>query len=153
MSSTSFAAELKEFAGDIAEETREFVTERIRPLLVRLADAEARIKLLEARGNRVTQQRSVVPADADQELADIVIDAIKIVAEPLHNRIGNLERAAAARPGCEYAGVFDATKSYRRGQLITKGGGLWLVLNDVSPGGELPGSSPHYKLVVKSGGA
>lgn len=158
MAETTFTPngpEFRNFMRDIGMDTRDFVTERIRPLLVRLADAEARIKLLEARGNGGTQHRTAVPSSAPLDahnLADIVLEAIQTVAEPLHNRISNLERRAAT-PGCEYAGVFDATKSYKRGQLITKGGGLWLCLNDVSPGGELPGSSVHFKLVVKSGGA
>lgn len=94
-------------------------------------------------------------------------DFIKRAQEPLIARIDELEgrpgaqRSGAKRlddqregvtPGVSYAGTFDVGKAYARGDLITRGGGLWLALNDSQPG-DVPGSSPHYKLIVKSGGA
>lgn len=145
MSNPVFAADLKAFAGDIATDTRDFVNNKVRPLTVRLDALEARLN---------GQRRSVVPSDASltaENLANIVLDAIQTVADPLHQRISDLERRAAT-PGCEYAGTFSADKAYRRGQLVTRNGGLWLTLND-APAGEIPGSSAHYKLIVKSGNA
>ena len=72
--------------------------------------------------------------------------------DELTARIAAIEATPAHAPSVTYAGVFSDTKTYRRGDLITKAGGLWLALNDAAPG-QLPGSSPHYKLIVKSGGA
>ena len=63
----------------------------------------------------------------------------------LESRIKELE----ARPGVEYGGVYENGKSYPKGMLISRRGGLWLSLQDAN--GWAPGQSPlHWKLVVKS---
>jgi hypothetical protein len=47
----------------------------------------------------------------------------------------------------QYQGTFDADRSYERGQVVTHGGSLWLVLRDVT--GEKPGPSTAYRLILK----
>lgn len=74
--------------------------------------------------------------------------AIQAATSPLLARVAALE----ARPGVEYAGVYDAAKTYAEGQLVTRSGGLWLALRTST--NLLPGSDPAFwKLVVKSGEA
>ena len=48
-----------------------------------------------------------------------------------------------------YAGTHDSDSAYQRGQLVTHGGSLWLVLRDVQ--GEKPGPSTAYRLILKGG--
>lgn len=76
----------------------------------------------------------------------------RIVA--LEAQVAALEARPGNGPGVAYAGTHDVKKSYVRGELVTRSGGLWLVLNNVdAEAGHLPGSSPHFKLVVKAGAA
>ena len=81
------------------------------------------------------------------QLTDQLIEVLKTVIGPLKARIAELE----ARPvGPEYAGVYTDGKSYARGSLVSKRGGLWLALTETA---RAPGSDPtHWRLVVKSGG-
>ena len=73
------------------------------------------------------------------------------------NREGALRRTRGARhaieqqpPGPHYQGVFQEGKTYSRGSMVTKAGGLWLALEDTM---EIPGRSERWRLVVKSGEA
>jgi hypothetical protein len=45
--------------------------------------------------------------------------------------------------------VYADGTAYTRGQLVTKAGGLWIALNGTA---DVPGQSPHWKLIAKSGG-
>lgn len=49
-----------------------------------------------------------------------------------------------------YKGVYDAEAGYRRGEMFSHGGALWLALNDAEPG-ERPGKSAAFRLILKSG--
>ena len=53
-------------------------------------------------------------------------------------------------PSPHYAGTFEQGKSYTRGSLATKAGGLWLALQTTT---QIPGRSDQWKLIVKSGEA
>lgn len=46
-----------------------------------------------------------------------------------------------------YAGVYRDGNEYQRGQLVTHGGGLWLVMRDTD---NRPGTSDAMRLIVKS---
>ena len=65
---------------------------------------------------------------------------------PLDARIAALE-AAQRRPPVKWAGVYDATKAYAPGDLVTRRG-LWLVTAATSPG-EQPKVSDHFTLILK----
>ena len=69
----------------------------------------------------------------------------------LEQRLNELEQRPASSTGCEYAGTYSPTTQYTAGQLITRGGGLWLCLRESLA--QTPGTSPNWRLVVKSGGA
>lgn len=90
------------------------------------------------------------------QLADDVYAAVVMITAPLVAKIATLEARLAEQqssdrvPNVSYAGVFNMANKYERGDLITRSGALWLVLNDSQPG-DVPGSSPHFKLIVKSG--
>ena len=47
-----------------------------------------------------------------------------------------------------YQGVWREGSEYQRGQLLTHGGGLWLVMRDTS---DRPGTSDALRLIVKRG--
>lgn len=67
----------------------------------------------------------------------------------LEQRVAALEARPA--PGVEYAGTHEVGKAYPGGQLVTKGGGLWLSLRATN---QTPGMDPlNWKLIVKSGAA
>ena len=73
--------------------------------------------------------------------------ARQVQIDALEKRIVELE----ARPvsGVQYGGIYDDKKAYTSGQLVTRSGGLWLALSGST--GERPGTSPAWKLIVKSG--
>jgi hypothetical protein len=71
-------------------------------------------------------------------------------------RIGERLRGIDARLDAMQANLADAWvgthkdgNSYKRGQLVTHSGGLWLALRDTS---DRPGTSDALKLIVKRGG-
>jgi hypothetical protein len=66
---------------------------------------------------------------------------------PLLRRLDALERHP---PSPHYAGTYEQGKTYARGSLTTRSGGLWLALEHTT---QLPGQSDQWKLIVKSGEA
>ena len=88
-------------------------------------------------------------------IIEAIVGGIKATNAARDARIAALEAKVPALESRalspEYAGTFEQGKSYRRGGLVTKAGGLWLALTDTTL---IPGSNPTaWKLVVKSGGA
>ena len=65
----------------------------------------------------------------------------------LQARIVQLEQQP---PSPHYKGVFQEEKTYSRGSMVTKAGGLWLALENTT---QVPGRSADWRLVVKSGEA
>jgi hypothetical protein len=67
----------------------------------------------------------------------------------LEARIADLEARPAG--GVEYAGTFKDGTIYQPGQLVTRGGSLWLCLRQTMV---TPGAGPTFwRLVVKEGQA
>ena len=105
----------------------------------------------------------VFPSDEGAPLGDIktawlaLVGAANITAFRFHDlrhhrqvsalqaRIEQLEQQP---PSPHYAGTFEWGKSYTRGSLTTRSGGLWLALENTT---QVPGRSDHWRLVVESG--
>jgi hypothetical protein len=102
---------------------------------------------LEKHGSKAVTYRALNTAlDALQDGLVQVWKAQKTRVAELELRIKELE---ARPPGVEYDGVYETGKSYTKGVLVSRRGGLWLSLRDDN--GWAPGQSPlHWKLVVKS---
>lgn len=81
---------------------------------------------------REVETRSLLQADLIAELQ----------AELAQLREGGALNLANAHKGTYQRGV-----EYRRGELVTSGGGVWLALQSTV---ERPGSSDSWRLVVKS---
>jgi hypothetical protein len=83
-------------------------------------------------------------------LLETMTDAVKTVkgrSAALEARVTQIEQQP---PSPHYQGVFQEGKTYSRGSMVTKAGGLWLALEDTM---EIPGRSERWRLVVKSGEA
>jgi hypothetical protein len=88
--------------------------------------------------------------EAFNVLLDTMTDAMKTEkgrSAALEARVAQLEQQP---PSPHYQGVFQEEKTYSRGSMVTKGGGLWLALEDTT---RVPGRSADWRLVVKSGEA
>ena len=81
-------------------------------------------------------------------IAEGVVVHVQEQLGPVLARLNALERQP---PSPHYEGVFQDGKSYARGSLTTKSGGLWLATVEGTT--EVPGRSDEWKLVVKSGEA
>jgi hypothetical protein len=64
---------------------------------------------------------------------------------PLRERIAELE----ARPTMKYAGVFDRTRSYKAGAVVTYQGSAWVA--NLESKGVRPGDGAAWQLMVKRG--
>jgi hypothetical protein len=65
--------------------------------------------------------------------------------DTLERQVAELEQAV----GPEYCGTFEQGKTYARGQLCTRSGGLWLAVAETSA--PPTASSPAWQLVVRRG--
>jgi len=84
-----------------------------------------------------------------QRSMDAIANAIVLfVREQLAPILKRLDAIEQQPPSPHYAGTFTSEKSYARGSLVTKAGGLWLALQTTT---QVPGRSDQWKLVVKSG--
>lgn len=72
--------------------------------------------------------------------------------EPLRKRLDALERRAdaAEERGLEYRGIWQRAAAYRRGDVVTADGSLFVAIKAVGPG-EQPGKSEDWQLCVKRG--
>lgn len=87
-----------------------------------------------------------------KEVVDVVKTYVARHVEPLEELIAELEKRIAELEGrgVRYEGVFQRATQYRRGAVVTHGGGLWVALRGVD--GEVPGSDPTaWQLAVKGG--
>ena len=60
-----------------------------------------------------------------------------------------LTKFAQARCLMSFAGVWDPDREYRRGEVVTDAGSLWVTIDQVK--GSRPGKSADYKLIAKAG--
>jgi hypothetical protein len=83
-------------------------------------------------------------SDADIEaMATAVVEAIGLACDRLHKRIVELEGG-----GIRYAGVWQRAQSYRRGDVTTFEGSMFIALNATA---ETPGKGGDWQLCVKQG--
>jgi hypothetical protein len=97
----------------------------------------------------------------EETIGAVIADVITVALAPLRARLAAMEHKTAALeadaaelaarpPTPEYLGVHRADAVYRRGDLVTHDGGLWLALQSETT--LAPGRHPeHWKLIVKSG--
>jgi hypothetical protein len=65
--------------------------------------------------------------------------------EPLRERIDALEAT-----GIRYQGVYQKAQEYRRGDVCTHDGSMWVATCDI-PSHQIPGNSSRWQLSVKRG--
>lgn len=72
--------------------------------------------------------------------------------EPLRTRIEELERRAddAEARGLNYAGAWQRAATYKRGDVVTCGGSMWVAIQATEPG-QAPGETMAWQLAVKRG--
>jgi len=66
----------------------------------------------------------------------------------LEARVATLENIRPGTLADAWRGIYDAAEIYRRGDLATRSGALWLSLEDGNV--ETPGKSPAWKMLSKS---
>src|SRR5262245_27397702 len=73
-----------------------------------------------------------------------VLEEIKKAVAPLLQSIAELEAG-----GIRYQGVFQKAIAYRKGDVTTFDGSMWICVADVvAQGGEAPGKSSSWQLCV-----
>ena len=75
---------------------------------------------------------------------------LQVQIEALAARVKALE-ARPGSTGVKWSGVWEPSKIYHEGDLVTRSGSLWLSLRDT---GHVPGADPQsWRLIVKQGHA
>ena len=77
-------------------------------------------------------------------LAPVIKNYVQRSLEPVTKRLDGLEE----RGSLEYRGIFEDSTVYRKGDLVTRDGSLWIAK---SPTHERPGASSDWQLCVKRG--
>ena len=77
-------------------------------------------------------------------IGKFVRDEINKAVAPLHKRIFELENK-----GIQYVGTFQRAAEYRRGDVVTYDGCMWVAVC-ATPPQEVPGKSVCWQLSVKS---
>ena len=72
-------------------------------------------------------------------------EEIEKAFRPLRERIVELEKR-----GVNYCGVYQRATVYRRGDIVTADGSMFVAITDVQPGEE-PGKGGNWQLAVKRG--
>jgi hypothetical protein len=107
-------------------------------------------RTLAATHGPIARKNALSPESVDS-IAEAVVWFVKEQFQqqlsPLLRRLDALEQQP---PSPHYQGVFQEEKTYSRGSMVTKAGGLWLALEDTR---HVPGRSDQWKLIVKSGEA
>lgn len=85
------------------------------------------------------------------ETKDFVKAQIEEASAPLLAKLADLERTIAELRQREYQGVWDSTKRYAKGAMVTRQGALWH--SNIDDNGSKPGESPNWTLAVKRGAA
>jgi hypothetical protein len=78
------------------------------------------------------------------------VEALGRALAELETKVAAVETRSGAGLIDVYAGVWHGDRDYKRGEVVTHHGGLWLTLED-SARGDKPGASSNFKLVVKAG--
>jgi hypothetical protein len=80
-------------------------------------------------------------------VASVLKDHLGRIGERLRGLDARIDSMQTNLADC-YQGVWREGSEYQRGQLLTHGGGLWLVMRDTS---DRPGTSDAIRLIVKRG--
>src|SRR5262245_18132897 len=94
-----------------------------------------------------TDERTLFLQTVGKFIAQHVADKTR----PLESRIAVLEQRIAAleASGIKYLGTYQRAAEYRRGDVVTHEGGMWVATCAV-PTMEVPGKSVCWQLSVKS---
>lgn len=76
-----------------------------------------------------------------------VLEPMRADVKALGARVAALEAANAEKA---YFGVYDGDSGYRKHNMVTHGGSMWVALED-APAGTRPGESDEWQLAVKKG--
>jgi hypothetical protein len=87
----------------------------------------------------------------DQAMMDaigrVLVDELRpleCAIEKLEQRIEEIEKR-----GIEYKGIYQRACVYKRGEVVTADGSMFVAVTDVAPN-EVPGQSNNWQLAVKS---
>jgi hypothetical protein len=78
-------------------------------------------------------------------IAVFIKEKVDEAVMPLRERIAELEKR-----GVDYKGVYQRAALYRRGDIITHDGSMYVAIADIEPN-ELPGNGGKWVLAVKRG--
>jgi hypothetical protein len=78
-------------------------------------------------------------------LSVFIAERIEAATKPLRERIIELEKR-----GVDYKGVYQRAALYRRGDIVTHDGSMFVAITDIEPN-ELPGNGGAWCLAVKRG--
>jgi hypothetical protein len=78
-------------------------------------------------------------------IAVFVAERIEQATKPLRERIIELEKR-----GVNYCGVYQRAALYRRGDIVTVDGSMYVAIADVEPN-QAPGNGNNWQLCVKKG--
>jgi len=77
-------------------------------------------------------------------IGEFIRASIKQAVEPLKERIAQLEAK-----GVQYLGIHQRAAEYKRGDIVTHMGTMWIAVTDVPPNA-IPGESGLWQLADKS---
>jgi len=84
-----------------------------------------------------------------KELAAIILEQQK----PLRDEIAKLKSRVAELElgGIKYVGTFQRAAQYRKGDVTTFDGSMWIALDSITGPGEVPGTSKMWQLCCRHG--
>jgi len=95
------------------------------------------------------RRAALPPKSGEEELTDIIVSGIKVAVAPIWERLRATEQRVAVLEAREYQGVWDATRAYAKGAMVTRDGSIWC--SNVNENRATPGQHPHWTLAVKRG--
>lgn len=78
-------------------------------------------------------------------LSVFIVERVEKACAPLRQRIAELEKR-----GVDYKGTYQRAALYRRGDITTYDGSMYVAITDIEPN-EIPGNGGKWVLAVKRG--
>jgi len=105
--------------------------------------------MLALRDIETAHEEAIARAKNPHEVASFAIAALgrRLVAE--HEAITARLEALESRRALSWAGAHDIGRTYAPGDLVQRGGALWLALTAVTAG-DGPGASPSWRRLADS---